>query len=270
MKRLPVLVLLAVSVVAGCAGNQETSTTVEAPTTTNVAPISSTPGTTAVAGTANSQPETTTTTSGSTTTTSTSTTSPTLCPQPVELAEGTLIFAGGSGDLDGDGLSDELFTYQAGENDWRVRVTFADGGGADAGIAQSDDLTPPRPIGGFDVDGDGAEEAFLTVGAGASTTLVGLFDISACVVQRITTGGVAAVFSVGASLGAESGLICPGDGTLRRNFAQRVDQDSFEGGYEEFSVDGTNLIPIETVSGLLTSAEAAQLATLDCGGLTLP
>lgn len=232
---MPVLVLIA-SLAAGCGGDAEASTTLE---------------------------------TGSTTTISTTTTA-SLCPHPVALAEGTLIFAGVSGDYDGDGSPDELLTYQAGENDWRVRVTFADGGGADTVIAQSDDLTPPRPIGGFDIDGDGTEEAFLTVGAGASTTLVGVFDISNCVVGRITTSGAPAVFRVGASLGAESGLICHGDGTVRRNFAQRVDQDIFEGGYEVFSVAGTSLTSMETVSGPLTPEEAASLATFDCGGLTLP
>jgi hypothetical protein len=194
-----------------------------------------------------------------------------VCPTPAALKDGTLEFTGVAGDFDGDGYSDEMLTYQAAPNDWRVRVVFADGGGADAEIAHIDDLIPPRPIGGFDADADGADEAFVTVGAGASTTLVGLFDVANCVITRVGAGGVPAVFSVGASVGAGSGLVCPGDATLRRTFARRIDdQGNFEGGYEEFSIDGFRLTSTGTVSSVLTSEDAALLGAFDCGGMTLP
>jgi len=254
----------------GCGGEPDTTTTA-APSTTLAVAASTTTVTSATteAPTTTAGPETTTTTSTSTTTTTT--TMPSVCPTPVALKEGTLKFAGVAGDFDGDGFSDEMLTYQAAPNDWRVRVVFADGGGADAEITHIDDLIPPRPIGGFDADGDGSDEAFVIVGAGASTTLVGLFDVANCVVTRVSNGGVPAVFSVGASVGAGSGLVCPGDGTLRRTFAQRIDdQGNFEGGYEEFSLDGARLTSTDTVSGTMTSEDAAMLAAFDCGGMALP
>jgi hypothetical protein len=193
-----------------------------------------------------------------------------VCPALRPLQEGTLEFAAVPGDFDGDGSQDELLTYQAAPNDWRIRVIFSDGGGTDAAIAHADDLIPPRPIGGFDIDGDGAQEAFITVGAGASTTLIGLFDIANCVATRISAGGTAATFSVGASTGAESGVVCPGDGTLRRTFAQRVDDGVFEGGYEVFSLAGTNLVSEGSTTSQMSTDDAATLAGFSCGDLIIP
>jgi hypothetical protein len=177
---------------------------------------------------------------------------------------------GASGDFDGDGNPDELLTYQVGPDDWRVRVVFSDGGGADSSVGDAMDFAPPRPIGGLDLDGDGSQEAFLTVGAGASTIQIGIFEVSACVATRVTANGVPAAFSVGASVGAGSGLVCLGDGVVRRNFAQRVDESTFEGGYEEYLLDGSHLVSQGITSGTMTNEQAATLAAFDCGGLTLP
>jgi hypothetical protein len=270
VRRLLVLAVVIGLAVVSCGGEPDTAATA-APTTSAAVAVSTTtvaPETTEVTNTTAAS-ETTTTTSTSTTTTTT--TIPSVCPSPVALKEGTLEFAGVAGDFDGDGNPDETLTYQAAPNDWRVRVIFADGGGAETVINHTDDLIPPRPIGGFDADGDGVDEVFVTVGAGASTTLVGLFDVANCVVTRVSNGGVPAVFSIGASVGAGSGLVCPGDGTLRRTFAQRVDdQGNFEGGYEEFTLAGSRLTSTNTVSSTMTGEEAAVLAAFDCGGLVLP
>jgi hypothetical protein len=194
----------------------------------------------------------------------------TVCPLPVALPEGTLVFAGGSGDFDGDGTSDDLLTYQVAADNWRLRVIFADGGGADATIEDVMDFAPPRPIGGFDIDGDGTAEAFLTVGAGASTTHVGIFDVAACVVTPVTVNGAHTVFPVGASVGAVSGLSCAGDGIVRRTFAQRTDETTFAGGYEDYTVTGSDLVSQQVVTDALTEEQAGVLGQFDCGGLTLP
>jgi hypothetical protein len=193
-----------------------------------------------------------------------------VCPIPVALAGGTLTFSGASGDFDGDGLADQLMTYQAGPDDWRVRVVLADGGGADAAIVDGVDLTPPQPIGGYDIDGDGADEVFVTVGSGASAVLVGFFDVSACVATRVTSGGTPAVFSVGGSVGTVSGLFCPGDGTIQRVFAQYVADDEYEGGFEPFTLSGSVLTGGFGDGAGFTADEAFALAVLDCGPLSLP
>lgn len=262
--------LIVVGLVAGCGGETESptteetsATTTEATTTTSQAPTTTTVAETTVTST-------TTTSSTTTSTTTTTTLPPTVCPRPIPLADGTLAFAGASGDFDGDGALDQLSTYQAGADEWRIRVVFADGGGADAAIADGFDLAPPRPVGGFDIDGDGPQEVFLTVGSGASTVQIGFFDVESCVATRIKTGGMPATFGVGGSVGTVSGLYCPGDGTLHRNFAQYVAEDEYEGGFEPFLLDGSTLTPGSGDGAGFTADEAFALAVLDCGSLTLP
>jgi len=267
--RHAVAFLIVAGLVAGCGGEAEPTTTQAAiAATTEATPTTSqAPATTTVAETTTSSATTSTTTTSTTTTT---TLPPTVCPRPTPLADGTPSFSGASGDFDGDGALDQLSTYQVAPDAWRVRVVFADGGGADAAIVDGFDLAPPRPIGGFDIDGDGPQEVFLTVGSGASTVQVGFFDVDSCVATRIRAGGMPATFGVGGSVGTVSGLYCPGDGTLHRNFAQYVAEDEYEGGFEAFLLEGSALTPGFGDGAGFTADEAFSLAVLDCGSLTLP
>jgi hypothetical protein len=100
--------------------------------------------------------------------------------------------------------------------------------------------------------------------------LVGFFDVVDCVATRITAGGSAAEFPVGASIGSISGLACPGDGSIHRNFAQFIADDVYEGGFEPFVLEGSVLIAFPGDGAGFTADEAFALAILDCGGLTLP
>ena len=266
MKRVAILIVL---LAAGCGGDSSPTTTEAVATTATPTTLATT--TTAPPPTTTTAASTTTSEATTTTSTTTSTTLPvTVCPVPVALPTGTLSFSGVSGDFDGDGAADELLTYQVGPDDWRVRVLFADGGGADAAIPDGEDFAPPRPFGGFDVDGDGPEEVFLTVGSGASTAQVGFFDVVSCVATRVTSGGTPAVFGVGGSVGMVSGISCPGDGSIHRNFASYVAEDSYEGGFEPFLLEGSVLTGFPGDGAGFTADEAFALATLDCGSLALP
>lgn len=261
------LVVLAL-VGSACSGEAESTTTMSQ---TTAAPLTTT--TLAVATTTAAVTTTTTaetTTSTTTTTTTTTTAPPTVCPVSPDLPAGTVTFAVVGGDFDGDGNEDGMLTYQAGVDDWRLRIVFADGGGADSPIVEGEDFAPPRPIGGFDIDGDGAEEVFVTVGSGASTILVGFFDVAACVAARITESGVPAAFPIGASIGNSSGIYCDGAGTVERNFAQYVADDEYEGGFAPYMLDGSMLTAFPGDGAGFTADEAFALATLACGDLTLP
>lgn len=272
MIRIATLAVVLAVISVGCGGdNQVTTTSVAAPLANPTA---------APAETTSSAPPTTEATAASTTTvaiagttiaTTTSTTvPPTVCPIPPPLPEGTVVFAPVGGDFDGDGSADALQTYQAGADDWRIRITFSDGGGADAAVAGSDDFAPPRPIGGFDVDSDGSEEAFLTVTSGASAVFIGLYSVGDCVAARITQGGVPAEFAVGGSVGSVAGVSCDGQGTINRQFAQYVGDDVYEGGFEPFVLEGSVLTPFPGDGAGFTAEEAFALAILDCGSLSLP
>lgn len=267
-----VMLLCALLTLAGCAGDPEpapSTTTAGAATTTSVTTTAELSTTIAASATTTSEPAASTTTT-TTTSTTTSTVPITTCPVPPALPEGALRFAGGSGDYDGDGQLDSAITYQAAPDSWRLRITFADGGGTDVAIADAEDFAPPRHIGGFDIEGDGADEIFVAVGAGASTVQLGLFDVAGCVASRITAGGTSAVFAVGASIGNVSGVVCPGDGTIEQVFAQYVDEDLYEGGFAPYVLDGSVLTAFPGDGAVFTVDEAFALAVLDCGSLSLP
>ena len=235
------------------------------PPTTAAAPTTS--STTVVAPTTTTAAELSTTTSSTTTT---STLPATTCPVAPALPDGAVVYAGGDGDYDGDGQLDTAATYQAGPDSWRLRITFADGGGADTAIGDAEDFAPPRPIGGFDIEADGTDEIFVSVGAGASTVRIGLFDVAACAAIRVTEGGSPAVFPVGASIGQISGVVCPGDGTIERVFAQFVDDDVYEGGFAPYVLDGAVLTGFPGDGAGFAADEAFALAVLDCGDLQIP
>jgi hypothetical protein len=267
--------LLAALLLASCGGNAEPAeittealvSTTSAATTSAVTTTTTPPPTTAAQTTTTSAAETSTTAIATTTT---STLPATICPIPPALPDGAIRFAGGSGDYDGDGQPDPAITYQAGPDTWRLRVTFADGGGTDVAILDAEDFAPPRHIGGFDIEGDGTDEIFVAVGVGASTVHVGLYDVAGCVATRVTAEGAPAVLPVGASIGNVSGIACPGDGTIQRVFAQYVDDDVYEGGFAPYALDGAALIALPGDGAGFTAEEAFALAVLDCGDLVLP
>jgi hypothetical protein len=199
------------------------------------------------------------------------TTVPSSCPEAPPAAADAIELTSVDTDVDGDGLPDVLSTYLVpSESRWHVRVAFGVGGSDDVSIVDSDMVAPARPIGGHDLDGDGTDEAFVTVGSGAATILVGLYDVAGCSLTRVTIDTEPAVFPIGATVMNVSGLACNVVGDLDRLFAQRVDEDEFEGGFAPFTLSGSVLTPGFGDGAGFSEAEAAALATLDCGTLTLP
>jgi len=185
---------------------------------------------------------------------------------PPDAANPTAITA----DLDLDGLDDDVRTYFApGEGRWRIRVEWAGGGTTDQVIDDSIGAAPARPIGPYDVDGDGTPELFAIVGSGAATLLVGLYDVAECELTRVTLDGEEASFPVGATVQHVSGLSCGPVGDLDRLFADRVADDTFEGGVEPFTLSGSELTAGFGDGATFTREEAGSLAVLDCGDLRM-
>jgi hypothetical protein len=247
--------------------DSDPSSTEPADTTAASTPTTEPPATTTTAPATTTEPSAATTTAPPAPTTTVVPACPQAPPPPAEATDATSV----SADFDADGLADTLSTYLVPfEARWHVRVEFGAGGSDDASIADSDMVAPARPIGGHDVNGDGTLEAFVTVGSGASAVLVGLYDVAACGLTRITVGADPAVFPIGATVGNVSGLSCNGVGDLDRVFAQQVGPDEYEGGFEPYSLAGSVLTAGFGDGAGFTADEAAALATLDCGGLTLP
>ncbi len=262
---------LLIMVSAGCDSQPEAgpeSTTTDSVDTTSPSTMPSTTGAaTTTTGAA--------TTTAPTATTSTSppppTTVPSACPQASPPVAEAIDSTFANGDFDGDGFVDVLSTYLVpSEARWHVRVEFGAGGSDDLAIMDSGMVAPARPIGGHDVEGDGTDEAFVTVGSGASAVRVGLYDVADCGLTRVTVGADPAVFPIGATIGNVSGLACNVVGDLDRLFAQQVTADEYEGGFEPFALSGSVLTPGPGDGASFSAAEAGDLATLDCGTLVLP
>ncbi len=248
-----------------------TTTTIAPTTTTTTTAAPTTTTTTAAATTTTAAPTTTTAPPTTTTAPPTTTTQPAAtCPQGPTVppdAAGTETIAA---DLDADGAPDAVSTYfSPGEDRWHVRVEWGGGGVTDEVIEDSFGAAPARPLGPFDVEGDGTPELFATVGSGASTVLVGLFDVAGCDLVRVTIAGEAAVFPIGASVQNVSGLSCGPVGDLDRLFATFVDEENYEGGFEPFTLSGSELTGGPGDGAGFTPEEAGALAVLDCGDLTL-
>lgn len=220
-----------------------------------------------VAACAQVGPPPTTAAETATTVSPTSTSAP--CVLSPIISETADIFTALDADYDGDDAADTLSTYLT-PLGWTLRLELTGGTGSEVLISDADLLAFAVPLGGFDLDDDGTPEAFVTVGTGATTTLVGLYRVDGCALQRVSIGGAPAVFPIGASVGNVSGLSCDGAGDLDQLFASSSDGITYEGGNEPFELDGSTLVAGPGDSATFTAEEAGALATIDCGSLTLP
>ncbi len=174
-------------------------------------------------GSSNSLAAATTTTPTTTTVAATTTTPTTTTPAcggnggiPVAAANHSIAAA----DVDGDGAPDTIHTYTLGDpmaaGAWWVQVSFASGGGNAAQILDPGvNLSGSRPIDGYDINGDGRDEFFATVGSGASAQIIAVFDVPGCTIRRASLGGVDAAFPISGGINFTSGIACTdidGDG----------------------------------------------------------
>jgi len=139
---------------------------------------------------------------------------------------------------------------------WWVQVSFASGGGDSMQLIDSGiELSGSRPIDGTDINSDGRDEFFATVGAGASSQIIGLFDVPGCFIRRVSINGFDAAFIVNGGLNFTSGIGCSdtnGDGlndVLLTFDGQRIGSSS------DFSVD---TIGYSLASGQLTQVSAVN------------
>jgi len=163
-------------------------------------------------------------------------------------------------DVDGDGNNDTIHTYTLGDpmagGGWWLQVSFANGGGdsmqlVDPGI----ELSGSRPIDGYDINGDGRDEFFATVGAGASAQIIGLFDVPGCFIRRISSGGFDSSFPISGGINFTSGIGCADvDGNGFNDFLLILDGQRI-GSSSDFSVD---TISYSLAAGQLTQVQASN------------
>jgi len=116
-------------------------------------------------------------------------------------------------DVDGDGADDTIHTYTLGDpmaaGAWWIQVSFASGGGdavqiLDAGVNFSGSV----PVDGYDINGDGRDEFFATVDAGASARILGMFDVPGCTIRRVSLGGYDSTLVISGGINFVSGATC--------------------------------------------------------------
>ncbi|MDG2026033.1 MAG: hypothetical protein P8J50_02910 [Acidimicrobiales bacterium] len=209
---IPVLVTFAFITFAcgddDSAGEDPTTTTTS--TTTTEAPTTTTTSTTTTPAPTTTVVETTTTT---TTEAPTTTTVTNQCPGdgalPPDAQFGTLAGA----DVDGDGDVDTVHAYATGDpgtpNQWWLQVSFMGGGGSTYAVDNPGALlSGVRANDGVDLQGDGTEEFFAKIGAGASAEIIGIFDVIDCEIVHVTIDGAPTELTRGASIGNFSGFEC--------------------------------------------------------------
>ncbi len=116
-------------------------------------------------------------------------------------------------DVDGDGALDTIHTYTLGDpladGGWWVQVSFASGGGDAMQLIDSAiEFSGSIAINGYDINGDGRDEFFVKVGAGASSQLIALLDVPGCAIRRASLNGFDAVFIINGGLNFTSGITC--------------------------------------------------------------
>ncbi|MEQ1786284.1 MAG: hypothetical protein ABL966_04470 [Acidimicrobiales bacterium] len=225
--------------------------------------------------------------------TTTGATSPTTAPTTTTTAGAPpaceQIFAGSgnpdqvdtTADVDGDGEDDQVHSFalegsEAGPR-FVLQVELAAGGGAEAEIP-GDGVATVAIVGGHDLDGDGdgADELWVRVGAGAYATILGLFRLDGCNLERITSGGLPTELAVGSSVGSAIGVECGGTepGAVLTTFggSRRSDDDqTFDMTTTEYALEDGALVVVREGTAIVPADDAdfQRYITFACGDLTL-
>lgn len=230
-----------------------------------------------------------TTTATSTPASSTASSSPAAsvpeCPPPPMPADAADVSTT-SGDLDGDDAADTATVYRIGPKsapEWHLAVDLASGARADSIVPR--DLGGAQGIGNaavagaVDVNGDGTDELWASVGSGSTGTLAALFVVDGCGVEAATADGTALVFSVGGASGSFAGVGCTdvdGDGAL--DFVVQRQATSSDGG-ATYQTTETEYVLVDGMFGVISQVpgtaspsdpDFARLSSFRCGPVQLP
>jgi len=253
---------------AACGDDAESGARLGA-TTTSTTPTTEPPTTAAPTTTAAS----TSATTRQTTTTARPVANTQSCPLSA-IGGGATDVTTKPGDFDGNGVVDTLRAYKLG-SDWHLRVELSGAAsGHDVVVPGVDPGTGLKAVGGFNLDENQSNEAFVVIGSGASTTLVAIFVFKNCQLTRVTEMGNAATFQVGASAQNRSGLSCV-QGTALQTLSASAPPNTgtpFSGRRTTYDLVGSDLVqanvsPQETFG--LNDPGLAPFSRFTCGSLSL-
>lgn len=260
---------------AACTSSDDTSAaTAEPSTTSSEPPATSAPSPTTDQPSPTTTPSSTTEPSTTTISTTVSTTDPptTPCPPQLTLPDGARDVSFHTGDPDGDGSMDELVTYRGVDDRWYLRADLASGATVETAITASGLSIGGRPfVGAHDLDRNGDDELFTRAGTGAAADLVALWDLESCQLAAVTLDGVPAVFPVGASAGAATGLSCSNRYVDDLYFADLSSRDGqlYEGVIAAYDLDDGRLLNTGVEGAGYNGDDLGTIAGLHCGPLVL-
>lgn len=196
-----------------------------------------------------------------------------------------------SGDFDGNGSNDDLYVWKDGTQ-WIAHVE-TDGGFGGEVVLPTSQYDTAEAIGGHDVNGDGVDEVFVKIGAGASTDIIGLFTLweavgspttgFSCALRPISLDWASpdepASWVIDYGILTQTGLQCRLNHTLREYYQDTADgttylQQRHDYSYTpSFGIGDPVISSIGTSSVTLTSpADDALIAlggSFTCGTLSL-
>ena len=179
-------------------------------------------------------------------------------------------------DLDGSGDTEVFRAYiEPTSNAWHVAGEDGTGAAFDDEPLVMSTIGPVFPQVPTDVNGDGRQEAFVTVGGSGSIADLGLYALVGCDLTRVTSGGQPAVFRAGASAMQLRRVECTdqtGDGTT--DIVQYAGSYSGNGSNIQYDIHTT----VYTLNGGaliaqpsppdFTITSTAWYSGIDCGPLT--
>ncbi|HEX4820921.1 MAG TPA: hypothetical protein VFV00_12005 [Acidimicrobiales bacterium] len=195
------------------------------------------------------------------------------------------------GDFDGDGSNDTLTVYGTGSTSqpspYHVHMDLGGGNGSvDAAIvdAATDSAQVVKALGGAEIsasaglppDGSGVE-AFVAIGSGASDTLVGVFQLTSCTLNRLTgpQGNAPSNFPIGGSVTHLDGLRCDGSAGGQRLVVMSATSDdgfTYQTKETRLEVAGGHFTPDPPVTDTIDAQDPRLQAfsSLDCQGVQAP
>lgn len=217
----------------------------------------------------------TTSTSGATTSTSGDIDTQSECEAIGPMPSGATNVTNAPVDFNAAGIADEIRVYQLGAV-WRVRATV------DGSPVADDVLAGPGPamtaIGGATVDGYPVQEAWVKVGSGSSTDIIGLLMLLDCELKRVELNGTPAEFPIGATATAADGLGCYGfDVGIEVFTSTSSDGVTYTGTSQIYTIDVTGPTPVFVLGAAANQSETnpspgfTAMSTFNCDNLnTIP
>ena len=193
------------------------------------------------------------------------------CPDdaPIPAEASALSDAPVAYDGNGDGEQDILTVYED-DGDWMLHVEWAAGGTSAVWLDEAGSMGA-RPLGGYDLSGDGADEAWVAMAGPAAGSIVGIYRTEGCELIPVFDAdtGSPFTFTVTATIGNFSGATCDGFGDIDLYSGELAGPDG-----EEYMVsqaphtyDEGQLLAEFGDAGSVHLDDLGQYTTLDCGDL---